>query len=305
MKNFMVKVNLWVLSTVLITGFLIGCAQEKNHPFESSDSCVEKESSVYSEVGIDDAEKNEDFDYQIIEIEGNTYFSFDDESRYKDLSTSQMAPVVSFKSMRAFYEGMNCGTLTEEQKKIVAKFDRNEAGQIQICNTNNLVTPIVPEDVQIRSIDWYGKYYSAMIGGDVYGYITPCDKATYNKRAEEVSITQNERITITSVEFDEDRNAEVTNYNTKNARLKQIRYTVQSGDRQIVVIEKYNLEVLNPSVEGMLEISDTVPASIQLFCIEDGRYSYGWLTSFEERPTVEWLKDWGLSGFVYQESEDK
>ena len=88
-------------------------------------------------------------DYRLVEIGGKHYLIFDKNNTfYKtfDDNLSQVkAPIVEFDSIKQFKETVTKGYLTEEQKKDVRRFEKDDKGRIKIFDFQNLFSPILPQ----------------------------------------------------------------------------------------------------------------------------------------------------------------
>ena len=237
-------------------------------------------------------------DYSIIDHDGEHIIVFDDISTYQKSQSSHMVVgELSFPSMKDFKESVTEGKLTKSQKEVMARFIKDENGNIPACDFNNLYVPKVSNDCSVNGVSWEGgnEYdFSLSFDEGGNGFVQYLTESRYNSIYEErygtfferknINVTASERL---------DGNKDVTYYSTSSGDFKRVRYTLNDNGRSLIVDRAYRLRINH----DLLEASKDIPSSIEIYCVEgDVRY-YIWLTDFVEDPTDDWLMQFGMERF--------
>ena len=269
-------------------------------------SSVEDISNTEETTLTQETENNEPYeikadDYTLIKNENGCYLTFDDISKYQNNSNggSVLADVV-FKSIKDFKDSVTQGLLTDDDKYIVASFPKNTDGSIKTCDFNNLYEPILPQGSSITKVLWESDNYSfRIIEEDVYyGYFNIFTAEDYMRIYQDEYENALNKDTITITETEEADGKVIIHYKTKAAKLKLERYTLQSGDKTIIIDKKFIITgdpILNPS--------DTVPSNIRLYCNEGDKYYIINIDTVYEDPTDEWLLEFGLKPYIENDHE--
>lgn len=218
-----------------------------------------------------------------------------------DTCSSLLFP--SFSSVAEMRQSIITGSYTEGEYGVLymnalTSSSDNEDGTIEICDLNKLHDCTMPADMDTKYISWYGDYYAfaltgetsewgAIIYGDTEGYTD-----TFNE--EYMDFLSNPNVTVTKQEQIEDRAATVYYGFTDIAELKDICYEIREGDKHIFVREKYLLD----ADHDLMKKSSTVPSSIDVWGTDGDEYFYGSFFHLSERPSVEWLSEFGLTPYV-------
>ncbi len=242
--------------------------------------------------------------YSLVEEKGNHYIIFDNASSLpEDSSNLAVAPSITFKTVKEFHNSVTKNLLTEEQKKEMTRFKKDEQGRILSCDFDNLYTPTTPDASSSRVI-WYGSYYyfTASWEDGRSAKVQNFEQSDFEKKYQEdyVNIYKNPLITVSSTEIIEG-NKEVTYYSTNAGEFKDFRYSLSSEGKTIYVHKLYRLKLNH----NLATPSDIVPASISLFCTEEDRYYTVKLHGLKEDPTDEWLLQFGLTKYVENDHVEK
>ena len=175
----------------------------------------------------------------------------------------------------------------------IMTFTKTDSGAVKVCNTNKLYEALLPNDVSLLGVDWYGGSYVTYFSGngDVGGYITITSQEHVKQLAEQQ--TPDEKLVV-SRSVDSDRNAEVVTFGgaINGALTRHITYTMTSQNSSLTVQEAY-----------WLEESESTPKEIRIWGHINGTYFEGYVGGFTERPSYEWVTSFGLKPYVETETE--
>jgi hypothetical protein len=183
------------------------------------------------------------------------------------------------------------GQLSDNALRAMKSFKRARNGGILLFNPNHMQDIVVPKDMWVNGlVIWLGYKYSFSFENDeMRGSLTYCVIDESQECAEREINKAEKNIVILSATHDPERNATVTVFqNTKNQRIwKQIVYTHTAGNRTITFVENYH--------DGA---EQEMPNSIKFWGTDNGNYFYGDMSGMNERPSLEYLMEFGLKPFV-------
>ena len=183
------------------------------------------------------------------------------------------------------------GQLSDNALRAMKSFKRARNGGILLFNPNHMQDIVVPEDMWVNGlVTWLGYKYSFSFENDeMSGSLTYCVIDESQECAEREINKAEKNIVILSATHDPERNATVTVFqNTKNQRIwKQIVYTHTAGNKTITFVENYH--------DGA---EQEMPNSIKFWGTDNGNYFYGDMSGMKERPSLEYLMEFGLKPFV-------
>lgn len=241
-------------------------------------------------------------DYSIVQRDGQYYLVFDDPSIYKNLVNGKshlMLAVPHFDSVKELRDTVLNGKLNAWDKYITLSGHQKEKIGVPICDFYHLYVPSLPQGGSVGGVSWGGETYSCSIDFEngISGYYRFDTEDGYNQiyASEYEAFFDRELITVTKKGQTED-GKEVTYYSTSAGEFKRIRYSLSDGKRTMVVDEDYYLK-LDRTEDP---VSDTVPASIRLYCMEDNLYYDIYLSGFTEKPAESWLLEFGIT--LYEDS---
>lgn len=235
-------------------------------------------------------------DYSIVRDNGEYFIVFNDVATYQD--GMQQLGSVKFSSMKDFKDSVTKGTLTDEQKSIMATaFKKDNDGKILACDFDNLFVPQVPETASIGNVYWKGgnRYsFKLIFEEEIRGTFYYLPESNYNSGYQKyyLDFFEWDTINVTSTKKLDDNKVE-TYYSTGAGDLKRVRYSLSDGEKIFAIDKTYRLRMDNIK----LETSSDIPFSIVLYCIDgEERYVIS-LHGFTSDPTDEWLLSFGIEKF--------
>ena len=211
-----------------------------------------------------------------------------------DIDASMRWPLPQFQSVAEMRQGIISGSFTENELYALSLRSPSAAGGIEICDVNNLYHCTAPADLNLKCITWCGKYYDFAFSGEtVWGGVNCYNKEDYTEKydREYQFFFTNPYITLLKQEENNERSATIYYGNTDVAELKFICYEIRVGNKKMFVQEIYRLKHNNDKVE----VSSEVPQRVEFWGEENGGYFYGNFFDFTERPSVEWLSEFGIT----------
>jgi len=241
--------------------------------------------------------------YEIIDKNGEFYIVFD-EATMSDSFKSQNVQLgsVKFSSVEEFKKTVEEKSFDRSQLSIIYKsFSKNSEGMIKICNIKDLRIPQVASEVEYSAFHWRGETYSYYLqsSSGVNGYFHCYTDEIYEQyyATEYVDFFSQDTIRVTKEEWEEERNADIYYYSTSQASSKKIRYILfnEANNETLIIDEKYILSLSS----NLLPTSESVPYSIEIYGGKSGSRFVIYLNGFTERPSVEWLMQFGTE--LYKE----
>ena len=237
-----------------------------------------------------------------IHVENGEYFLvFKDHfevAESDETDEQKLARSIRFETIEEMKNDFETGNFSERELEIISEWREEDEEKVQICNLSSLYTARCPSDLTVSSIGWYGgDGYLITMRADAdgpkalmsYG-VTP----EYNEERIELysNYEENPRITVKAVSFDLERNATIYEYITSviEREYKLIVYSIGEGTEMLYVVETY--DVMS---------NDEVPSSIEIYGQEQGKYFRLDITNLQERPSVEWLSQFGLKEYAETE----
>lgn len=234
--------------------------------------------------------------YEIIEEEDEYFIVFNDEeiTNNEHFQNGWDSLTIKFASLSELREKVATNSLSDSQKAHIRRvFPRDDTGAIKICNLGKLYSPILPERFEITGVYWYGEIYTFDFENEQeFGYVTYCTEETYLQEYEYEyeDFFNRDNISLSRRKQIEDRNAEEFYYETLAGSFKQVRYTLTTENKTLIIDETYRLFTIHSD----LSTSDTVPSRIGIYGIDNGVYFIVSLNDLIERPSVEWLLSIGM-----------
>ena len=244
---------------------------------------IETEDTAPYEILVDD-------NMVFIKDENGCYVVIDDLYKYQTSLGGMQLAYIPFDSIEEFYNTVNSGVLDNSQKELIAWAVRVYSNN-RTCDFKNLYEPILPQGCDVLSVGWYVSYYSFYIkkSNEFLGYIQILNEEGYNQlyvRDFENIIGEND--TVTHVENID--GIETIYYYRSSHSYKNVRYTLQSGNKTVIVDKKFDMGV-----------SEIVPLDIKLYCVENGNYYVVNLKQIYEDLSDELLREFGLKRYVNEE----
>lgn len=179
-----------------------------------------------------------------------------------------------FDSVGEMRQAILQGSIVEEELNNALRNSKTADGSIQIYNIDNLYECRLAPDLSVFQVIWYGPYYTVcMRGQTANGYIVCCDYEKYARNLQEkyTDIYTRDNFTMLSQEESPDRNSTIYIFDTGVAKMKDICYTIQDGDKLLYVQEQYLLEADHDQIAP----SSDVPLRVCLWGTDDSGYFYG------------------------------
>ena len=246
---------------------------------------IETEDTAPYEIRVDD-------NMVFIKDENGCYVVIDDLYKYQTSLGGMQLAYIPFDSIEDFYNTVNSGVLDNSQKELIAWAVRVYSNN-RTCDLKNLYEPILPQGCDVLSVGWYVSYYSFSIkkSDEFRGYIQILNEEGYNQlyvRDFENIIGEND--TVTHVENID--GIETIYYYRSSRSYKNVRYTLQSGNKTVIVDKKFDMGT-----------SEIVPSNIKLYCVENGNYYVVNLNQIYEDLSDELLREFGLKRYVKYETD--
>lgn len=271
-----------VLLLCMLMTSLLGCTTGSQATDESTTELItEAPTDTMGPIVAEEA------DYSIEEIDGRHYLIFDDTETYEISSQYNGRFYIRFGSLKELHDTVVEGRLDDSQKRRVATWGTEDnTDRVPVCDFTHLYTPTLPEGAFSGSVRWQGGMYAFSLKTNEKSLGFLCvlyDVSEYHAVFQETYMNFYEEETATSTEQVEDRDAEVTYY--QDGSMKRVRYTLQRGDKTVVVDETYSA-------------SETVPQSVYLYGSEHDTYWLVTLKTLSERPSEDWILSFGLEPYT-------
>lgn len=208
---------------------------------------------------------------------------------------TQIDHTIYFGSVNEMMTDIKTGNFTEEELYYISQYPKDDLGRVQVCNFDNFLVPTAPAPLKLRNICWNGLWFTYILGceGDNAVYTMLLDtKEQYEETIDfNANFASKTTCTVHSQTIEEDRNATATYYtNALGQQSKAVYYTIGEDNNVIHILEDY---VLNGEIYEL--------AYISLACSDNGKYFHYFSTTETERPSVEWLSQFGLREYVETE----
>ena len=236
--------------------------------------------------------------YDIITENGESYIVLRDSTEaeiIENATVCELAPIICFDSISEMLQDIKTGNFTEEELYQLKRFKTDDTGRTMICDLSKLWDGCTPDDFDSQRIEWGGSGYSITYY-DSESELHATFDCTFTKESldnailEEKAWVNRDGHTMVSTSQDTERNATIYIYEYYNhmykvkKQNKEIHYTITGDNMELFVRECYN--------------DSDVPRSIDVFGEKNGYYFCVMLYHLQERPSVEWLSQFGVQDFV-------
>lgn len=214
-----------------------------------------------------------------------------------DVDGSRALLYPKFTSLDEMRQSIITGSLAEYELEALSYNSQSTEGEIEICDLDHLYEYTAPAEFTLEYIMLFGKSYQFLLScekvwGGIYCYNEKEYTEKYNRGYKK--FLSNPLVTLIEQEEIDDRSATVYHCNTDVAKKKYICYEICVGNKKMFIQEEYLLECDN----DRLKVSSDVPSTIYFWGEEQSSYFYGVFFDFSERPSVEWLCQFGLTPYV-------
>ena len=250
----------------------------------------------------------ENENYRIVEANGKMYIEF-----LKDFSYTPYKNPPGGRSLEEIREKVLSGQLSNANLQFLQQFSSDNL--LEIYNLNELCYLKTPDNVSYYALYWKGYEYSFYADITFYqtrrrssGIVSIILPQNYEKLYSQLyqkelnldyrlNIFDHVDETIPTIISDvtkeniAERNAYVIRFTTNWGKYKEIRYRIDKPNGYTEVLEMYCEDDYggpNPFE------SDTIPYRTFLFGKDNGVCFWGELNTLEERPSVEWLSQFGV-----------
>ena len=235
--------------------------------------------------------------YQLIK-EGEEYYILYNASSSQS-SHMEVEYAVFFNSMKEMKDAIANVDFTEEQLEEFAKRLRKQdqrEGKLHFLNIDNLYEPIYPSDLKL-TVKCMGRSYQWILTnstGSKHISMSP-HMGQYRSERETVeayikSLEDEEILSVTNIS---DRNSTAIEYiDGHGNNVKSIYYKIETGEKNLIVLETVYLNEI--SEDNKIYFKD----KIQIYGEQSGNYFSFSIFKTDERPSVEWLSQFGIKEYV-------
>lgn len=183
---------------------------------------------------------------------------------------------------------------------VLEKF-RTESSQrntVELIDLDDLYEPSLPGNVTFNSVSWGGRSYTLWCASDEIeeALLWPCTQKQLEERYDLYTGFIEEETSYNTFILDEtiaDRNARCVRWSNAGGVYELLIYELSLENKRIVVLENHTLM----DIHAPNSTSDGIPESICLFGYGDDICFVANLRGLTERPSVEWLSQFGLRKF--------
>ena len=212
--------KIWLMLLLFTVCLYTGCAQNPS------------DNSIHTEYEI------------IIDEQGNWYLKFTDMlpplSDYAILASS--AVEIEFSSITEMRTRIMEHQLTETECHKIMRIESDDPYLKQICNLDQLVEPVLPDDVEMTKVIWsckdFYEFELTMTEGETFDLRVE-SKESFDSNLKNATALLYDSHSITSEKKIEDRNA--TEYLWENG--KALQYQLESSQGTLIVQERYSIPV--------------------------------------------------------------
>ncbi len=212
-------------------------------------------------------------DYSVVLKNGVPYLVFDDPSKYGvGQSSGGIIPgFIEFASAKAFKDAIAKGTLTEADKRLMARiFVKDDTGAVKLPDFNDFYEPTLPDGFVSSFIHylWDGGYYyyinhPSTIGGRSL-IVAYCGDEWTEEYDKEYKTWYTDLYTKEDIKIETSGNKEIIQQKYGQTESKYVRYTLVSGTKTMIVDKEY----LISTASSLATPSSTVPYNITVYCTD-------------------------------------
>lgn len=203
-------------------------------------------------------------------------------------------PKIHFSSCDEMRSDIQSGNFTFEEFIILSRFQKNDKGNVIVCNLDDLYEPTYPSNCLGYTIEWYGSVckYEIEIEGGGRCYLS--DHYTQKFVDKEIAGYTSNTFTpvspysgeVLSTESDDENNATVYYYTfgEDKSQIRMVRiYIVEESDATYCVLEQYSS--CSP---------DSVPYYVEIICDREDKDFVLIIYSPGKRYSIDEIKQFGL-----------
>ena len=232
-------------------------------------------------------------DYHLTKEDGHYYIQYDvAPNANRPVLPHYPAPNYPFRSVKEMKDTIINGSFTQEQHDYLIEAMSNSNGSVYVFDIDNLYEATYPSDLDM-TLYFHGSSYSWRTNTDdddslgVSLSLTSEEIFASNRDLEDSLRSYNE---VTSVTSTEDRDATIIDYIRFDGDvIKAIIYTIETDEKTLVIVEEHYIEYENKSQN---------PYQVAIYGHQADEYFYVRLYNLTERPSVEWLSQFGIKEYV-------
>ena len=234
----------------------------------------------------------------VLEYENDKcYMSFIGERKVEEKDLSECIFFgLTFTSLDELKDTIINEKFTDGQLNVIRRdFTNKDTKKIQICNPNKLYQAVYPEKYEATMLVWEGLTYGWVFDDKEISSMSYITKDAFDRFYKQYITGCGELSTVTKTEKIEDRDSTVTYYTTTEGEFKQVCYEVEQGEKTLHVAEVYYLKGYSEYIKN--NISLDVPNRITILGEQKNEYFRVFLSKLEQRPSEEYLLEFGLREF--------
>lgn len=274
-----------LIAMCLVLTLLCACTGEET--IQTNPNIIYNEEPIYAEQ------------YTIYNEDGTWYMEFSPEETAADTNPVEKDSVLiaksypRFDSIQDMQQQIITGTLSDSDIALLRADSKDN--KLEICNPYDLHDLTLPDGLTCSSVSWSGDAYKFSLSGTaVSGYVTCCDKESYDYHFETMYASfPSEDTSVISEVILADRNAREVHYMTDSSECKKVIYELHTGEYDFYATELFVLNRFNDASQRT-ETSSTIPENVRLYWNDGEQYYYGYIYGFSERPTEQWITSFQL-----------
>lgn len=244
---------------------------------------------------MEESNSESNLPYEIIVENGVSYLIMEEIENKTDNFNAQIDRSIYFASVEEMINDINTGNFSDEELYYLSHYPKDDFGRIRVCNMDELLVPVVPAPLELTGIIWNGQWYTYVLGrnDDDTTYKMLLDTREQHEETIDFDANFASKTTcdVHSQTTEEDRNATVTYYtNLLGKDCKGVYYTVGEGEGTVHVWEDYAF------VDEAYKLE-----YIHIICSDNGVYFHYYSTSETDRPSMEWLSQFGIREYMETE----
>ncbi|MBQ9761747.1 MAG: hypothetical protein IJV82_01570 [Oscillospiraceae bacterium] len=263
--------------------------------------CTQKEDKTVTPAETEQANQL----YEILEEDGAWYLVMNGEyaQNPEDYGSWELFKgCVEFKAVGEMKHDIETGNFTEEELEKMAGYITDDKGRIPLCDLSALIEPTYPCEFVYQSVRWSGKNYDFDLAENesvaqkgMYANFEIVNEGDWEASVQFYSNFEEEyNGDFDKIEAEPERDATVYYTHVYNAEdrienKKGVYYTIAADSKLLHIWEEYRVDT-----------SPNVPWRVTVFGKQQGELFRVIITELEERPSVEWLSQFGAA--LYTES---
>ena len=234
--------------------------------------------------------------YEIEESDGKFYLVITDDAYKSKANASQVVPSLTFQTVAEMKDKVLNGKLTEEEKRTMSTFAKDESKKIQVLDFDKLGEIVLPNSMKIESVIWSGSSYAMFISdkaaeASMEGEVFVHTEQKYQERLEKnhESLSAHDDVQIRKTE-----GATEYVFSTKTVKLKVVSYALEVDSTELIVDECYVLDILDSNIEDLVTVNEDVPSTVDIWGRNSEFFFEVYLHGIAESPSLEWYSAFNI-----------